>query len=108
MSPAYDQNREDIGEYGAYGLSSLAKKTRTSNHLQMLYQRQHILRSVRFVCDVNVIYKTFPRRSFVFSQSGCEVSASLTDVGGVPVGAVDLINCSRSVPWFIWVFDVSQ
>ena len=35
----------------------------------------------------------FPRRSFVFSQSGCEVSASLTDVGGVPVGAVDLINC---------------
>ena len=84
MSPAYNQYREDVGEYGAYGLSSLAKKTRTSNHLQMLYQRQHILRSVRFVCDVNVIYKTFPRRSFVFSQSGCEVSASLTDVGGVP------------------------
>ena len=89
MSPAYDQNREDVGEYGAYGLSLLAKKTRTSNHLQMLYQRQHILRSVRFV---NVMDETFPRRSFVFSQSGCEVSASLTDVGGVPVGAVDLIN----------------
>ena len=50
----------------------------------------------------------FPRRSFVFSQSGCEVSASLTDVGGVPVGAVDLINCSLSVPRFVWVFDVSQ
>ena len=42
MSPAYNQHREDVGEYGAYGLSSLAKKTRTSNHLQMLYQRQHI------------------------------------------------------------------
>ena len=33
----------------------------------------------------------FPRRSFVFSQSSCEVSASLTDVGGVAVGAIDLI-----------------
>ena len=43
MSPAYNQYREDVGEYGAYGLSSLAKKTRTSNHLQMQYQRQHIL-----------------------------------------------------------------
>ena len=105
MSPAYDQNREDIGEYGAYGLSSLAKKTRTSNHLQMLYQRQHILRSVRFV---NVMDETFPRRSFVFSQSGCEVSASLTDVGGVPVGAVDLINWSPSISRFVLVFDVSQ
>ena len=31
----------------------------------------------------------FPRRSFVFSQSSCEVSASLTDVGGVAVGATD-------------------
>ena len=60
------------------------------------------LGSVQFVCNVvrksvmfsNVIVDiAFPRRSFVFSQSGCEVSASLTDVGGVPVGAVDLINC---------------
>ena len=50
----------------------------------------------------------FPRRLFMFSQSGCEVSASLTDVEGVPVGAVDLINCSLSVPWFVLVFDVSQ
>ena len=41
MSPAYNQYREDVGEYGACGLSSLAKKTRTSKHLQMLYQRQH-------------------------------------------------------------------
>ena len=50
----------------------------------------------------------FPRRSFVFSQSGCEVSASLIDVGGVPVGAVDLINCSLSLPRFVFIFDVSQ
>ena len=33
----------------------------------------------------------FPRRSFVFSQSSCEVSASLTNVGGVAVGAINLI-----------------
>ena len=50
----------------------------------------------------------FPRRSFVFSQSRCEVSASLTDVGGVAVGAIDLIYCSLSVPRFVFVFDVSQ
>ena len=50
----------------------------------------------------------FPRRSFVFSQSSCEVSASLTDVRGVAVGAIDLINCSLSVPWFVFVFNVSQ
>ena len=45
MSPAYNQHREDVGEYGAYGLSSLAEKTRMSNHLEMLQQRQHILLS---------------------------------------------------------------
>ena len=33
-SPA-NQYREDAGD-GAYGLSSLSEKTRTSNHLQML------------------------------------------------------------------------
>ena len=27
---------EDVGEYEAYGLSSLAEKTRMSNHLEML------------------------------------------------------------------------
>ena len=32
----------------------------------------------------------FPRRSFVFGQSSCEVSASLTDVGGTAVGAIIL------------------
>ena len=51
---------------------------------------------------------TFPRRPFVFRQSSCEVSASLTHVGGVAVGAIDLIYCSLSVPRFVLVFDVSQ
>ena len=57
----------------------------------------------------NVIaHIAFPRRSFVFSQSGCEVSASLTDVGGVAVGAIDLIHCSLSVPRFVFFSDVSR
>ena len=34
----------------------------------------------------------FPRRSFVFSQSSCEVSASITDIGGVAVVAIDLTS----------------
>ena len=50
----------------------------------------------------------FPRCSFVFSQSSCEVSASLTDVGGVAVGEIDLIYCSLSVLRFVSVFNVSQ
>ena len=42
---AFNQYWEDVGEYGAYGLSSLAEKTGMSNHLEMLQQRQHILLS---------------------------------------------------------------
>ena len=57
----------------------------------------------------NVIVNiAFRRRSFVFSQSGFEVSASLTDVGGVAVGAIDLLNCSLSVLQFVFIFDVGQ
>ena len=41
----FKQYWEDVGEYGAYGLPSLAQKIRTSNHLEMLQQRQHILLS---------------------------------------------------------------
>ena len=37
-----------------------------------------------------IIDIAFPRRSFVFGQSSCEVSASLTDVGGAAVGAIIL------------------
>ena len=39
-SPASHYSK-DAGD-GAYGLSSLSKKTRISNHLQMSLQRQHI------------------------------------------------------------------
>ena len=42
-SPA-NQYREDTGD-GTYGLLSLSEKTKTSNHLRMSLQRQHILLS---------------------------------------------------------------
>ena len=46
--------------------------------------------------------------SFVFSQSCVKVSASLTDVGSLAVGAFDLVNCSLSVVGFVAVFYVGQ
>ena len=51
---------------------------------------------------------TISRGSFVFSQSRVKVSASLTDVGSVAVGAFDLVNCSLSVVGFVPVFNVGQ
>ena len=53
----------------------------------------------------NVI--TISRRSFVFSQSCLEVPASLSDVGGLAVGAFDLVNHSLPVVRFVLVFNVS-
>ena len=51
---------------------------------------------------------TISRRSFVFSQSCLEVPASLSDVGGLAVGAFDLVNRSLSVVRFVLVFNVIQ
>ena len=51
---------------------------------------------------------TISRRSFVFSQSCVEVPASLSDVGGLAVRALDLVNRSLSVVRFVLVFNVSQ
>ena len=48
------------------------------------------------------------RGLFVFSQSRVKVSASLADVGGLAVGAFDLVNCSLSVGGFVPVFNVGQ
>ena len=56
-----------------------------------LYPLVKLGRSVWFICNVNVV-----------------ISTSFTDVGGVAVGAIDLIYCSLSVPRFVSVFDVSQ
>ena len=40
--PCWLYNTEDAGD-GAYDLSSLSEKTKTSNHLQMSLRRQHVL-----------------------------------------------------------------
>ena len=48
------------------------------------------------------------RGSFVFSQARVKVSASLTDVGSLAVGAFDLVNCSLYVAGFVPVFNVGQ
>ena len=50
---------------------------------------------------------TISRRSFVFSQSCLEVPASLSDVGGLAVGAFDLVNRSLLVVRFVFVFNVN-
>ena len=51
---------------------------------------------------------TISRGSFVFSQSRVQVSASLTNVGSLAVGAFDLVNGSLSVVGFVPVFNVGQ
>ena len=51
---------------------------------------------------------TISRGSFVFSQSRVKVSASLSNVGSLAVGAFDLVNCSLSAVGFVLVFDVGQ
>ena len=55
-----------------------------------------------------IVGVTVSRGSFVFSQSRVKVSASLTNVGSLAVGAFDLVNCSLSVVGFVSVFNVSQ
>ena len=49
------------------------------------------------VADVSyvIVGITISRRSLVFSQSS--VPTSLSDVGGLTTGALDLVNCSLSV-----------
>ena len=58
-SPA-KQYREDAGD-GTYSLSSLSEKTRTSNHLHMSLQRQHILLSYFKTLSVGPVWGSNPR-----------------------------------------------
>ena len=51
---------------------------------------------------------TISRGSFAFSQSRVKVSASLTNLGSLAVGAFDLVNCSLSVVRFVPVFHVGS
>ena len=55
-----------------------------------------------------IVSVTISRGSFVFGQSRVKVSASLTNVGSLTVGAFDLVNCSLSVVGFVSVFNVCQ
>ena len=51
---------------------------------------------------------TISSRSFVFSQSGVQIPAGLTNISGLAVAAFDLINGSPSVARFVFVFNVRQ
>ena len=51
---------------------------------------------------------TISRGSFVFSQSRVKVSTSLTNIGSLEVGAIDLVDCSLSVVRFVSVFHFGQ
>ena len=44
----------------------------------------------------------------MFNQSRVKVSASVTDVGSLALGAFDLVNCSLSVVRFVPVFNIGQ
>ena len=44
----------------------------------------------------------------MFSQSGVKVSASLTNIGSLAVGAFDLVNGSLSVVGFVPVYNVGR
>ena len=59
-------------------------------------------------CNVIVGITIQSRGSFVFSQSSVKVSASLTNVGSLTVGAFDLVNCSLSVVRLVPDFNVGQ
>ena len=54
-----------------------------------------------------IVDATIPRRSFVFGQSRAYVSAGFTNVRGMAVAAFDLLYCSLSVLWFVFVLDIS-
>ena len=87
MSPA-NQYREDA-EDGAYSLLSLSEKTRTSNHLQMSLQRQHILLSYFKTLSVGPVWGSNPR------PPAWQSSALPTELIIKPLGCV-LIDCNKT------------
>ena len=42
-------------------------------------------------------------QAFVFGQSDVQISAGLTNISGLAVAAFDLVNCSLSVVWFVFI-----
>ena len=57
--------------------------------------------------DVVVEVTILVARSCSFSRV-VKVSAGLTDISGLTVGALDLINCSWSVFRFVFVLNISE
>jgi len=55
-----------------------------------------------------IVDNTISSRSFVFSQLDVQIPAGLTNISGLAVAAFDLVNCSLSVTWFVFVFNVRQ
>ena len=49
---------------------------------------------------------TISPRSFVFGQSRVKVSAGFTNVSSLAVAVFDLVYCSLSVLWFVFVLDI--
>ena len=53
------------------------------------------------IVDIIIFY-----RSFVFSQSYVQISASLNDVRGLAVAPTELVYCSLSVVRFVLVLNI--
>ena len=52
---------------------------------------------------------TISPRSFVFDELRAEVSASFTNVlSSLTVVAFDLVYCSPTVLWFVFILDISK
>ena len=56
-----------------------------------------------------IVDVTISHRSFVFDQLRAEVSAGFTNVlSSLAVLAFDLVYCSPTVLWFVFIFDISK
>jgi len=51
---------------------------------------------------------TISSHLFAFSQLDVQISVGLTNISGLAVAAFDLVNCSLSVVWFVFVLNVRQ
>ena len=80
---------------GAYGLSSLSEKTRKSNHLQMLLQRQHFLLSYLKTLSVG---RSADRRLSHWANRAA-VSHCLTKLRLNPFSLRATVACNHYLSW---------
>ena len=93
----YSYNSEDAGD-GAYGLSSLSKKTRTSNHLQMSLRRQFIVLSYFKTLSVGPVWGSNPietSRTVVRRSTNYHFSPLVAEERACVVG---FYTCHRTRP----------